>query len=408
MKVLHLFPYLPTPPDFGGALRVYHILKYLSNNHDVTVAGFADHGDMDLFEQSFPVLKGKMHFQKRKRVKYPRLLQLYSYLNGHSYWYNRTQSSAFRSLVNDLVQQNNFDFIIGEFASMGHFDLDTDAIRIMDAHNVEYDNYRRMSKLDWSGIRKKFYEREYRKSYREEIAAFRRHDAIFVTSERDGALIKQDVPEVPQYVIPNGVDTDFFSPNPEVEAEPFTMVFTGAMGYVPNHDGMLYFLDEVFPLIRERIPEAKVYIVGSKPPAVLRKHQSESVIITGFVDDVRPYIDRASVFIVPLKMGSGTRLKVVEALSMQKPVISTSIGCEGIEVLDGKHLLVRDTPEQFAEAVIKLFREQNLRQRLISQGYKLVKQKYDWRVIGSSIEQAFESMLSKRADSIRKVKVSVG
>lgn len=406
MKILHLFPYLPTPPNFGGALRVYHILRYLYENHDVTVAGFIDHGDLALFKTTFPDLRGKRYFQKRLRVKYPRLLQLYSFINGHSYWYNRTQSSAFERRINALLRKEPFDIVLSEFASMAHFDLQTKALRILDAHNVEYDNYRRMSALDWSGIRKRFYEREYRKSYHEEIGAFKQQDAIFVTSERDGQIIRRDVPHIPQFVIPNGVDTAYFSPSPGA-VEPYSMVFTGAMGYVPNHDGMLYFLDEIFPLIQNEKPEAKVYIVGSNPPPVLQKRASDSIIITGFVDDVRPYIDRASVFVVPLNMGSGTRLKVVEALSMQKPVVSTRIGCEGIDVVDGQHLLVRDTPDAFAEATLKLFSNEELRQKLIDNGYKLVKNRYDWSVIGRSIEEAFQQLTAKNLHPTKK-NVGVG
>ncbi len=394
MKILHLFPYLPTPPTFGGALRVYHILKQLSKYHDVTVAGYNEHGDMELFKEEFPELEGKMHFISRKHVKYRRLMQAYSYLTSHSYWYNWAQSNKFESQLNNLLAKEDFDIVQAEFASMGHFELETDAVRILDAHNVEYDNFRRMSKLEWSGIRKKFYKREYERSYLEEVKAFKRHDAIFVTSGRDGAIIKRDAPEVTQYIVPNGVDTGYFRSS-GVEPEPYSIVFTGAMGYVPNYDGMLYFLKEIFPVIKRSVPQAKVYIVGSKPPPVLLKYQSNSVIITGFVDDVRPYIDQASVFIVPLKMGSGTRLKVVEALSMQKPVVSTSIGCEGIDVTDGEDIIIRDDPTAFAQAVIGLFNDRKLRQQLVSNGYDLVKKKYDWNVIGESMEKAYRELTNE-------------
>lgn len=394
MKILHLFPYLPSPPTFGGALRVYHILKHLSQNHEVTVGGFCENGDMKLFKEDFPNVKGQF-FVKRKRVEFRRLMQLYSIFSSHSYWYNWGQSSKLESKIRALTDKEDFDIILGEFASMGHFDLETDAIRIMDAHNIEYDNFRRMSTLDWSGIRKMFYTREYKKCYAEEVKAFKRHDAIFATSKRDGAIIKKDAPEIPQFVIPNGVDTNFFSPS-GTEPEPFSMVFTGAMSYVPNHDGMFYFLDEIFPIIQKVIPEAKIYIVGSNPPATLQKYQSNAVTVTGFVDDVRPFVDQASVFVVPLKMGSGTRLKVVEALSMQKPVVSTSIGCEGIEVKDGEHLMIRDEPATFAEAVLRLFKDSKARNNLVKNGYQLVKNKYDWEVIGNSINEAFQELKSNK------------
>lgn len=394
MKILHLFPYVPSPPTFGGALRVYHILKHLSKNHDVTVGGFAEFGNMKRFNDDFPGVKGDA-FVQRRRIHYRRLMQVYSLFTSHSYWYNWGQSPKLEAKVRALVAKEDFDIILGEFASMGHFDLETDAIRVMDAHNIEYDNFRRMSLLKWSGIRKWFYKREAEKCYSEEVKAFNRHDAIFATSERDKAIIEKDAPDIPKYVVPNGVDTDFFSPS-ETETEPFSMVFTGALSYVPNYDGMIYFLDEIFPIIQKVIPQAKIYVVGSRPPAALQKYQSNSVIVTGFVDDVRPYVDQASVFVVPLKMGSGTRLKVVEALSMKKPVVSTSIGCEGIDVTDGRHLLVRDEPATFAEAVINLFQDFKLRNHLIENGYQLVKNKYDWRVIGDSINDAFQQLTSNK------------
>jgi glycosyltransferase involved in cell wall biosynthesis len=318
-------------------------------------------------------------------------MQAYSYVTPNSYWYNWSRSPKLERQLQRLLDKQDFDIMLAEFASMGHMDLETDATRILDAHNVEYDNFRRMSQLKWSPLRQIFYQREYKKSYPEEVAAFKRHDAIFATSKRDADLIGQDVPEIPRFVIPNGVDTRYFQNNGESE-EPFSMVFTGTMRYLPNYDGMIYFLEEIFPLIQQQQPKAKVYVVGNAPPPVLQKFASDSVIITGFVDDVRPYIDRAQVYIVPLNMGSGTRLKVVEALSMRKPVVSTSIGCEGIDVEDGQHILIKDQPKAFADAVLNLFEDRGMRNHLIENGYQLVHQKYDWRWIGESIDEAFYAL----------------
>lgn len=391
MKILHLLPYLPTPAKFGGALRIYHILNHLEKNHDVTVCGFNESGDLELFRQEFPRLEGRMHFLKRRRSQYHRLMQLYALLTPHSHWYNWAQSAELERRINRLLANSEFDFVLSEFATMGHFNLETDAIRILDAHNVEYDNFRRMSLLNWSPLRKKFYTREYEKCYKEEVGIFNKQDAIFTTSSRDGDLIREDAPDIPQFVIPNGVDIDYFQKG-EVEAEPYSMVFTGAMSYVPNCDGMIYFIEKIFPRIKKAIPQAKIYVVGSNPPPILKKYSSDSIVITGFVDDVRPWVDRASVYVVPLNMGSGTRLKVVEALSMKKPIVSTSIGCEGIEVNNEEHLLIRDNPDSFAEAVIKLMENRKKQEELIYHGYERVRQKYDWRVIGNSIDNAFRAL----------------
>lgn len=397
MKVLHIFPYLPTPANFGGAMRTYHILKHLVENHDVTVAGFSEKGDINLFRQTFPELKGKTYFLNRKRINPFRYQQLLSFFTPHSYWYLWGRSKEFQRMLNDLLKEHDFDIILTEFSSMGHFKLESNAIRVLDAHNVEYDNFRRMSSLEWSYPRKRFYRREYEKCHREEIDIFKNQDAIFTTSQRDSELIGRDVDYIPHHVIPNGVEMSYFR-SMESDVEPHSIVFTGAMSYVPNHDGMIYFIESILPLIRNVIPGIKLYIVGGNPPDFLMKYQSDNIIITGFVDDVRPYIDRASVYVVPLNMGSGTRLKIAEALSMQIPIVTTSVGCEGLDVVDSKHLLIRDTPVGFAEAVIELINNGELRDKLVTNGYELAGKKYDWNVIGRSMDNAFEIL---RLDSIK-------
>ena len=397
MKILHLFPYVPLPPTFGGALRVYHILDHLYKNYeDLYLAGFNKKGELELLRNEFPNIKGGLHFEEKEKTPFERINQLLSFFSSHSYWYNFISSKSFQRDLNKLLKEEDFDIVLTEFASMGNFELETDAITILDAHNVEYDNFRRMSTLNWSFLRKKFYESEYKKVKSEEIKTFNKYDVVFATSERDKEIIKSHANETKHYVIPNGVDTSFFSPNHDVKPEPYNIVFTGAMSYLPNQDGILFFLEKVFPFIKKEVPEAKIYVVGSKPPDRLKKYASDDVIITGFVDDVRPYIDKSSVFVVPLNMGSGTRLKVVEAMSMKKPIVSTSIGCEGIEVEDGTNIIIRDEPEEFANAVIELMNNEKLSQKLVRNGFDLVKSKYDWSVICEGIDKAFKELMSEK------------
>jgi glycosyltransferase involved in cell wall biosynthesis len=166
------------------------------------------------------------------------------------------------------------------------------------------------------------------------------------------------------------------------------------MGYVPNNDGILYFLDEIFPLIQRKIPEAKVYIVGNLPTKKLLKRASDRVVITGYVQDVRRYVSRASVYVVPLRMGGGTRLKVVEAMAMKKPIVTTSIGCEGIRVANGESALIADEPRLFAEEVVELLRNASLRRRLVQNGYELMRSHYEWSVIGRQMEQIYQSIVA--------------
>lgn len=400
MKILHLVPYIPVPPNFGGALRIYHILNHLHKNHEVTVAGFGTTGDMEQFEETFPKLKNRTHLLSRPWCsRFRRVIQFYSLFTDHSFWYNLVSSNTLQEKINRLISKHDFDLIQAEFPTMARFIPECDAIKILDAHNVEYDNFRRMAGMASSDLKQLFYQREYEKFYEEEVEICNRQDAIFTTSGRDREMLDKDSPGIPKYVIPNGVDMSYFRPSEE-EREPYSLVFTGMMGYVPNYEGMLFFLDEILPLIRKEIPEVKVYIVGKSPPDIFKKRESENVIVTGFVEDVRPYVWRSSVFIVPLNMGGGTRLKVLEALSMKKPVVTTSIGCEGIDVEDGVSALIDDDPEAFAHSVIQLLKDRTLRDKLSKNGYRLVREKYRWEVIGTKIEKAFARIFQSSSDKI--------
>lgn len=401
MKILHLLPYNPVPANFGGALRIYHILKHLTRHHDVTVAGFGYIGDLEKFYQEFPTLKGKTHFIEHPwRIKFRRFIQLYSLFSRHSFWYNAVTTRLMQQTINDILARQDFDIIQSEFPSMAFFNLDSNALKIYDAHNVEHETFRRMSDKDPSKIRRIFYRSEYHKLYKEELEVCRSRDAIFTTSQPDKELFHNDVPDIPKFVIPNGVDTTYFHPGTD-KSEANSLVFVGMMGYIPNHDAMMYFLDEIFPRIKASRPSVKLFIVGKAARTELKNRASENVIVTDFVEDVRPFVWRSSVYVVPLRMGGGTRLKIMEALAMKKPMVTTSIGCEGIDLVDGESALIADDPVVFSNRVIQLLNDMSLQEQISSRGYKLVKEKYEWNKIGQSMEHAYEILRHvKRIDEM--------
>lgn len=395
MKILNVMPYSPVPPDFGGALREYYLLKSLSSEHNVSVVTYGTDEQFRAFKEEFEDILDNIYMLNPPwERKYRRLAQLYTLCTDKSYFYHNNCSQQMESAVQNILDAGDFDAVHCEFSVMGNMELGSDVYKIMDTHNVEYENFRRMSQKTDSVFRKWFYRREYRKVRSEEVETLNKHDLIFSTSEQDRKIIRQDVPDVPNYVVPNGVDTSFFTPSGTTDVEPYSLVFTGMMAYTPNNDGILWFLDEIFPRIREEIPQAKIYIVGKRPTAELKRRASDRVVVTGFVDDVRPYVWKSNVFVVPLRMGSGTRLKVVEALSMKKPVVSTGIGCEGIEVENGKSILINDEPEAFARSVVRLLEERQLRTHLVEHGYELVNKKYDWSVVGNRMLEAYEDCFS--------------
>lgn len=406
MKILNVMPYSPVPPDFGGALREYHLLQSLVREHEVTVLTFGDEKQYRQFDAAFGDRVEEIHmvplpFTYRIR----RLVQAWSFFTPHSFFYNQVRSREMQRRIDDLLGTGRFDAVHCEFTVMGSFDYREAPLQVMDTHNVEYENFRTMWKNTRSKLREWFYRREYQKVYQEEIDILKKQDIVFSTSEADRDKIQDDVPDTPIVVVPNGVDTSYFVPASEAgegPGDPRSIVFTGMMGYTPNHDGMMWFLDEIYPLILRQEPEAKVYIVGKDPHAGLVRRQSDRVIVTGWVEDVRPYVWKSGVFVVPLRMGSGTRLKVVEALSMKVPVVSTRLGCEGIDVEHGRSILVEDTPRGFADSVVRLMREPEERKRLTENGSRLVHEKYDWTTVGERMLESYRS-LEGRARSAREV-----
>jgi glycosyltransferase involved in cell wall biosynthesis len=377
---------------FGGAVRIFHLLRLASRYHDVTVLSYGTPGDK---EKLYGSLEGRVRdiniIPYPLSVEYRRFAQIYSFVSNHSFFHLLAYSEQMQKAIDDLLARNDFDIVQTEFAHMGSLELKTDAHKILDSHNVEYNNFRRMAEKSNMFLRRIHYYSEYKKFYREEHEACRKFNSIFVTSDVDKAMLDNNVPEVPKYVVPNGVDASYFVPSMETP-EPHSIVFTGLMSYLPNDDGILYFLERIFPDVLQSIPQAKLYIVGSNPTSELRNHATNNIFISGYVDDVRPYIRRSSVYIVPLRMGGGTRLKILEAMAMKKPIVTTSIGSEGIDIVDGESAIIADDPREFAESVVRVLRDAALGQRIAENGYGIMRIRYEWSVIGGQMELLYEKL----------------
>ena len=401
MKILYLLPYSPAKPTFGGSLRIYHILDHLCQHHDVTVAGFSTPEEEKLLIDRFPVLARKTYLVNPPGKTRSRFLtQLRSLFSSHSFWYLSTRSKELQKVIDQILSKQEFDIIQSEFPALAMYRLNSKAVKIIDAHNVEYDNFKRMAKVG-NPLKKLFYHLESYKFYREETRVCRKLDGLLVTSERDISVFEKSVPGVPKFLIPNGVDANYFYPK-KVKSKPHSLVFVGMMKYVPNYDGINFFLDEIFPKILTVYPDATITIIGKNPPKSITKRANRNIIVTGFVEDTRPYIQESSVYVVPLRMGGGTRLKVIEALAMKIPLVTTSIGCEGIDISHGESALIADDPQEFANAVMKLFIDKELCDSLTENGYKIVIDKYRWKSIGRHLDEAYEKLTGLKIDTSSK------
>jgi len=403
MKILHVMPYSPIPANFGGALRVYHVLKNLVRDHDVTLLMYGTSRDERTMRETFGRDLRAIHVIPRPwRGGMRRLIQIYALCTRQSFFHMLADSREMQIAINRIMGHEDFDIVFVEFPHMAGFSFAPDATKILDAHNVEYEIYRQMWHTSRSPLRKLHYRHEYQNLFHYETDIYKKQDAIFATSEGDRKVIDRHAPEVPKFVVPNGVDTGYFH-NGKEPNEPYSLIFSGTIGYVPNYDGITYFLDSIFPLIQRQVPQVKIYIVGMSPPNDLKKRASENIVVTDFVPDVRPYFEKASVYVVPLRLGSGTRLKILEAMSMHKPVVTTSIGSEGIDVVHGESVLVADKPDEFATAVIDLLRDAALRRKLARTGNELVRQRYDWSVIGGLINSYLMEIVEQKKIPQKKI-----
>jgi glycosyltransferase involved in cell wall biosynthesis len=234
---------------------------------------------------------------------------------------------------------------------------------------------------------------EWKKLRRAEAAACTKAAMTLAVSENDRAALVEAAPRARVRAIPTGVDTSYFHPN-GTRRSAAKLVFSGSMDWYPNEEAVLYFIDSVLPLIRRAIPEASLTVVGRNPSARLRAAANGAVDVTGTVEDVRPYIDEAAVYVVPLRIGGGTRIKIFEALAMGKAVVSTRIGAEGLPLSSGEHFVEADDPDEFARAVVELIRKPERRRAIEQAGRKLVEERYSWNRAAREFELHCEEVIN--------------
>jgi glycosyltransferase involved in cell wall biosynthesis len=256
--------------------------------------------------------------------------------------------------------------------------------------NIESELLYRRSRYVRNPLAKAYLALQARKLRRFERKASRIVDHHATVSERDRETLLRISPGSKVTVVPNGVDPEYFKKTIDA-VESNRLIYVGGMTWFPNYDAMLYFIDHIWPLIKKEVPDAKLTHIGRQTSnEFARKAESDPALrFLGFVDDIRPEMSRSAVYIVPLRIGGGTRLKILDAMSMGKAIVSTSIGCEGIDVTDGHDILIADTPAEFAAKTVELMRNPHLRDTLSKNARETVIKKYAWNVIASELEEAY-------------------
>lgn len=393
LRILIVCPEPPAPPTWGFALRVYHLGRELGRHHDVTLLTYDTQDptrDWDELASRFSV-----HGVKGRRGS-RRAMQARSLVSRRSFHLRRFQTAEMQRAILDVGARGAFDIIQVESSQMFGFEFPDRAAVVIDEHNIEHDLVRRVAQLERSKARRAYLQLECRKVHREEVAAWRRADGCVLTSDNDEQKLHDEVPSARTRVVPNGVDLEYFSPA-ESAVDTDSIVFVGAINYRPNSDAVVYLAERILPLVRRSRPRATLTVVGPGAPAEVRRLAGNGAVrIVGRVPDVRPYMAAASVLTAPLRMGGGTRLKVLEGLAMAKAVVSTRVGCEGLDVRPDLDLLVADDEETFAGCVVRLMDDPHLRQQLGRAGRRRVEERYSWAAVTGELEDFYRHLVQSR------------
>lgn len=398
MQVLLLTQVLPFPPDSGPKIKTWNVLKFLAREHDVTLVSFV-RGDQSADVAALaPLCAGGVHTVPMKRGVLPDGLAFArSLLTGAPWMMVRDERDAMQSLLIGLARERGFDVIHADQLNMAQYaELAAEHSpgrprRVLDAHNALWLLYKRLAATMRPGPRRLMLERDWRllKTYEGRIV--REFDAVLAVSDEDRAALAEAAgADRDMTVIPIAIDTDEL-PITHRQAGARQMTHIGTMYWPPNIDGMLWFINEIYPLVRQARPDSGLDVIGARPPQELvgLKGQVPGLNVTGYVADVAPYLAQCGVFIVPLRAGGGMRVKILEALSRGLPVVTTALGCEGIAVEHGEHVLVADTPAEFAQAVLSVLGDPALSAALARNGRRLIETTYDYRAACRPLNAAY-------------------
>lgn len=306
--------------------------------------------------------------------------------------------------IEDQIARHTFDIVhVDTIALAGYLKNLNGLPAVLNHHNVESTLLLRRAATEKNPATRAYIGLQGRKLRRTEQRALSAFDGNISVSDLDGQELSELNPKATICVVPNGTDTEFFKPIDGVD-EDLSLVFAGSMAWYPNGDAMILFGEKIWPLIKRELPDIQMNLIGSRAPAeVVKLGQVDSQFkVLGFVDDVRPTIARAAVYVVPIRVGGGTRLKILDAMAMGKAIVSHPIGAEGLDVTDGKDIVIAEEPELFAKRVVELVRDVKSRQLISAQARKSVVEKYSWSTIIPKMEQFYQEIAKRKREKSNK------
>jgi glycosyltransferase involved in cell wall biosynthesis len=393
MKVLLLTQVLPYPPNSGPKVKTWNLIKYLAQEHEITLVSFV-RGDQSTDVAHLRHYCQAVHTVSMDRsILYDGLAMVRSLLTGQPWMMVRDDRAAMRRLVDRLVAEKEFGVVHADQLNMCQYARRASgAFKLFDAHNALWVLYRRLADTMPPGPKKWLLERDWRLLKDYEGRVCREFDAVTAVIPEDKAALEQAIGEASNIqVIPITVDTDevsYVKRRPDADH----VVHIGTMYWPPNIDGMLWFAGEVWPAIRAHRPETTFDLIGARPPKQIAAlgENGNGINVTDYVEDLGPYLAQAGVFVVPLRAGGGMRVKILNALAHGLPIVSTSLGCEGIQVTHEHDILIADTPAEFANAVLRVLEDAGIAARLSHNGRRLAETVYDYRVACCPLDKIYQ------------------
>ncbi len=397
MRVLFLTQVLPYPPDSGPKVKTWHVLKYLSTRHDVTLVSFVRGDQRAAVDHLRRHLRAVYTAPMVRSPAHDALALVRSFLSGQPWMMLRDDRTAMRRLVDRLAEKEEFDIVHADQLNMAQYAHRVPGTsRVLDEHNALWLLYRRLAATMPVGPQKWLLERDWRLLKRYEGQMVRSFDAVLAVSNEDrAALLEAAGAKREIVVVPIAIDTVETRPLERVPGANHVL-HLGTMFWPPNVDGVLWFIRHVWPLVRQRHPDATFDVVGSRPPPRLKALSGERVNVTGYVADPTPYLRRCGAFVVPLRAGGGMRVKILNAMAQGLPVVSTTLGAEGIAVTDKQNILLADAPADFAAAVSRLLDDRELATRLGTAGRRLIETRYDYRHACRPLDEVYAQAAQNR------------
>ncbi len=390
MNILILSPFFPYPLDQGGKIRVFNIIKQLSRRHRVTLAcvsagPVADYGPLREYCVEIIAMERRPSIGR----------DLIRFLAGREpFNYVALSSGPLRAELRRVIGERAFDLVQVEFSTMWQYaDLFRGVPVALDAHNIEAEIIRQVRGFYRNPLRKLLYTIEERKLRSAELRAWNECSVCFTVSGREGGMIAGRTGSTARLMtVPNGVDLERFSFAPRNDGGS-RLLLLGGLRFQPNLDAARYFLGEILPLVRARRPDVTVDVVATRLDLLGDRSQYPGALFHDGVSEVMPLFRQADVLPVPLRLGAGTRIKILEAMAAGLPVVTTSKGCEGIAAVHNRHLLIADTAADFAAAIHRLLGDADLRRTLTREARKLVEERYSWESVMSGVEARYAELV---------------